>query len=447
MATILVVDDEPSARTTLALLLSKRGHRVTQAEGAHAAAKALADESFDSRRHRPADAGRLRPRRPGERAAPRPGRRRSSSSRRTAPPRRRRGDARGAFDVLLKPVDPTSSSASSVAASSTRLRRENERLRARIASEMDFDGVVAQSPPMRRVLDTVRRVAPTTATVLVTGESGTGKERIAKPAPPSAPTPKGPFVAVNCGALPESAARERALRPRQGRLHRRRREQGGPVRGGRRRHALPRRDRRDAAARCRSSSCARCRSARCARSARTERASVDVRVVAATNRDLEQTSRGGALPRGSLLPPQRRRDPLPPLRERREDIPVLAEAFLRYRSEARGGTRLGSRRWRPWARFAMPGRATSGSSRTSRARGDPQLGRGDQRGDLPAYIGAASWSGRRRLPTEQGLAEVERVHVLQAPERVGWNHSRAAQTLRIGRTTLWRKLKEYGLTR
>jgi Nif-specific regulatory protein len=70
------------------------------------------------------------------------------------------------------------------------------------------------------------------------------------------------------------------------------------------------------------------------------------------------------------------------------------------------------------------------------------------RGDLPAHIAAGIVVGAApSLPTEQGLAEVERVHILQTLERVGWNHSRAAEVLRIGRTTLWRKLKEYGLTR
>jgi transcriptional regulator of acetoin/glycerol metabolism len=69
-------------------------------------------------------------------------------------------------------------------------------------------------------------------------------------------------------------------------------------------------------------------------------------------------------------------------------------------------------------------------------------------GDLPAHIAAGVPVGATpSLPAQQGLAEVERVHILRTLERVGWNHSRAAEVLKIGRTTLWRKLKEYSITR
>ena len=68
--------------------------------------------------------------------------------------------------------------------------------------------------------------------------------------------------------------------------------------------------------------------------------------------------------------------------------------------------------------------------------------------DLPPHIAAGIVAaGVPHLPAEQGLAEVARVHILHTLERVGWNHSRAAEVLKIGRTTLWRRLKEYGLTR
>ena len=105
------------------------------------------------------------------------------------------------------------------------------------------------------------------------------------------------------------AARVRAVRPRAGRLHRRHRRAQGPVRGGRRRHDLPRRGRRDLARRCSSGSCACCRRARSGGSAATTTRQVDVRVIAATNADLEAEVARRPLPARPLLPPQRVPDP------------------------------------------------------------------------------------------------------------------------------------------
>ena len=117
--------------------------------------------------------------------------------------------------------------------------------------------------------------------------------------------------AVHQGQLrraPRDAARERAVRPREGRVHRRHQAQARPLRAGRRRHAVPRRDRRHARRRCRPSCCACCRSASSSASAASETIKVDVRVVAATNRDLASRGRRRALPRGSVLPAERRAD-------------------------------------------------------------------------------------------------------------------------------------------
>ena len=97
---------------------------------------------------------------------------------------------------------------------------------------------------MRQVYEQVAQVARTNTTVLIRGESGTGKELIAHAIHYNSPRAKKPFVKVSCAALPDSADRVRAVRLREGRVHRRAGAQEGPLRAGRRRHAVPRRDRR-----------------------------------------------------------------------------------------------------------------------------------------------------------------------------------------------------------
>ena len=175
---------------------------------------------------------------------------------------------------------------------------------------------------------------------------------------------------------------------------------------------------------------------------------VDTRVVAATNRDLQQRVREGAFRedlfyRLNVIPVT-----LPPLRDRREDIPLLAETFLERVAQKQGRTvRLSPEAIECLLRYPWPGNVRELENAMERT---AILSPGDSIGaeDLPAHIAAGIVAGAApTLPTQQGLAEVERVHILQTLERVGWNHSRAAEVLRIGRTTLWRKLKEYGLTR
>jgi DNA-binding NtrC family response regulator len=448
MATILVVDDEPSARTTLALLLSKRGHRVTQAEGVHAAAKALTDESFDivvtdlrmpdgdglevlrtARVHAPDAAVIILTAFAGWESA-------------------KEAMQFGAFDYFEKGGEPDELLHRIDKALGERsLRRENENLRGQVRERFALTGLIARSGEMRRVLDLIARVAPTDATVLIQGESGTGKELIAKALHHTSRRADGPFVAVNCGALPETLLESEIFGHVKGAFT----GATGSKRGlfeeahggtflldevGEMSPSLQvklLRALQDGEVR---------------RVGANQPTMVDTRVVAATNRDLQQRVREGAFRedlfyRLNVIPVT-----LPPLRERREDIPVLAETFLeRVAQKQERALRLSPEAVESLLRYPWPGNVRELENVMERT---AILSSGEviDRGDLPAHIAAGIVVGAApSLPTEQGLAEVERVHILQTLERVGWNHSRAAEVLRIGRTTLWRKLKEYGLTR
>jgi DNA-binding NtrC family response regulator len=173
---------------------------------------------------------------------------------------------------------------------------------------------------------------------------------------------------------------------------------------------------------------------------------VDVRLLAATNRDLEQMMRQGTFREELYYRLNVIQVSLPPLRERREDIPLLAEHFLERFGQKQGRIlRLSSDALERLLRYPWPGNVRELENAMERtailAREEivsPQ--------DLPPHIATGTGLGPApSLPLEQSLVEIEKAHILHILERCGRNYSRAADILGIGRTTLWRKLKEYGL--
>ena len=205
MANILLVDDEPAARLTLAILVRQQGHRVTQAEGVKAAARALAEMTFDlvitdlrmpdgnglevlqtAKAHAPETVVILLTTYAGWESA-------------------KEAMRLGAFDYFEKGKEPADLlHRIEKALQEKGLRRENENLRRQVRERYSLPGIIAPSREMQRVLEMVMRVAPTEATVLIQGESGTGKEVIAKAIHHASPRAQKPFVTVNCGALPET---------------------------------------------------------------------------------------------------------------------------------------------------------------------------------------------------------------------------------------------------
>src|SRR5215470_3177775 len=204
------------------------------------------------------------------------------------------------------------------------LRRENENLRAQVRERFGLPGLVATSPQMREVLDLVGRVAPTDATVLIQGESGTGKEVIAKALHHASRRSSGRFVAINCGALPETLLESEIF---------------GHVKGAFTGASVNKKGLFEEAdggtvfldeigemtpslqvALLRALQSGEIRPV-----GSIQTLTVDARVIAATNRDLEPMIRQGAFRedlfyRLNVIPIA-----LPPLRDRREDIPLLAE--------------------------------------------------------------------------------------------------------------------------
>jgi DNA-binding NtrC family response regulator len=444
MADILIVDDEPAARTTLAILLRKRGHHVVSAEGVKAAAKVLAECAFDlvitdlrmpdgdglevlrtAKAHCPEVAVILLTAYAGWESA-------------------KEAMRLGAYDYFEKGKEPDEFLHRIERALEERgLRHENENLRRQVRERYSLPGFIAQSKEMQQVLDLVRRVAPTDATVLIQGESGTGKEVIAKAIHHASHRADKPFVAVNCGALPEPLLESEIFGHVKGAFtgataHKKglfEEAHGGtffldeigempPTLQVKFLRALQAGEVRPVGS--------------------NQSATVDVRVLAATNRDLGQLMQQGKFRddlfyRLNVIPVI-----LPPLRERREDIPALAEHFLQQSGQKQGRPlRLSAEAVDKLLRYPWPGNVRELENAMARtailAQHDIMVA-----DDLPPHIVAGTPLGTApSLPQALTLAEVEKLHILQILERFGWNHSRASEVLGIGRTSLWRKLKEY----
>ena len=448
MAAILVVDDEASARTTLALLLRKRGHRVTEADGVGAAVKTLTDETFEvivtdlrmpdgngmdvlraARVHCPdADVILLTAYAGWESA--------------------KEAIQLGAIDYFEKGREPDElMHRIERALAGKALRQENANLRAQVRDRYGLPGLLAASAQMAQVVELVRRVAPTSATVLIQGESGTGKEVIAKAIHHASERARGPFVAINCGALPETLLESEIFGHVRGAFTGASGAKKGlfeEAHGG----TLLLDEIGEMAPSLQVKLLRALQSGEIRPVGSTQSITVDVRIVAATNRDLEQLIRQGGFRedlfyRLNVIPVT-----LPPLRERREDIPLLAEHFL-----GRAGARLGrSLRLSPAAldrllRYPWPGNVRELENAIERT---AILARHEviEPDDLPPHVtGGVVLGPAPRLERAHTLADTERAHIIQTLERCSWNHSRAAETLGIGRTTLWRKLKEYGIDR
>jgi DNA-binding NtrC family response regulator len=446
VASILVVDDEPSARGTLALLLRKRGHRVTEAEGVTQAIKHIAENGFDLvvTDLRMPDGDGLDVLRAVKATAT---------------------DAEvilltayagwesakeairlGAFDYFEKGREPDEFFHRVDKALDERaLRRENENLRRQVRDRFGPGGIVTRSAAMERVLDLVARVAPTDATVLIAGESGTGKEIIAKAIHHASARNRGPFVAVNCGALPEALLESELF---------------GHVRGAFTGATATKRGLVEEAHRGtllldeigEMPPALQVKLLRVLQSGEarpvgaTQAITVDLRVLAATNRDLEHLVRQGAFREDLFYRLNVIALRVPPLRERRDDIAALAEHFLQRFARRQGRSlTLARPALERLLGHAWPGNVRELENAMERT---AILARGDivEPDDLPPAVASVAVLSAE-APAAETLAEAERTHILQVLARHGGSHSRAADALGIGRTTLWRKLKDYGLER
>jgi two-component system response regulator HydG len=355
----------------------------------------------------------------------------------------------GAFEYLTKPLDIEELKILiEKALEHYHLQEENLALKERLGDRYDFSKIIGKSRKMRELFDLLAQVAPTAATVLLLGESGTGKELVANSIHQNSPRVNQAFVKVSCAALPETLLESELFGHERGAFT-------GAIARREGRFQLAHRGTIFLDEVGEMSTTTQTKILRVLQekefeplgSTRTVR--VDVRVIAATNRDLAKEVKEGRFRedlfyRLNVVPIC-----LPPLRERKEDIPALAAHFFaHYRDKNKKEIREISRKVMDLLlRHDWPGNIRELENCIERA---VILAREGVivPADLPLTLQVLS-SGERsaglELPPGISLQEVERALVLKTLEDTGGNRSRAAEILGINRRTLQNKLKEYGV--
>ncbi|WP_433934535.1 sigma 54-interacting transcriptional regulator [Sorangium cellulosum] len=323
-----------------------------------------------------------------------------------------------------------------------RLSHELERSRA--DARRDFPEIAGRSAPMRAVLALCERVAESDVTVTVTGESGTGKELVARALHAGGPRREGPFVAVNCAALPEALLESELFGHVKGAFTGAVRDHGGlflAARGGT--LFLDELGEMPVALQAKLLRALQERTIRPVGSDRSIPVP-DVRIVCATNRDLrEEVARGrfreDLYYRVSVIEIR-----LPPLRDRPDDIPAIAQAIVEKLAARHGrpAFRLSRGALRRLTSYGWPGNVRQLENVLARA---CVLAPGPEIGPADLQLPSAAPAPRGRSRAEYRDAEEARIRA--ALDLARWNVCEVSRSLGIPRTTLYRKLERYGLLR
>lgn len=351
---------------------------------------------------------------------------------------------RGAYDYITKPfINEDILQTVRNALRQGDLFRENRTLRRELKQRYDFDEIIGRSEALIEVFRLIEKIAGTAGSVLIQGESGTGKELIARAIHYNSPRADGPFVAINCGALPEALLESELFGYVKGAFTGATGDKAGLLRSAHRgslfldeigdmppplqvkllralqeREVLP------------------------LGSTRPE--TFDARIIAATNRNLEEESLAGRFREDLFYRLSVFSFTLPPLRRRREDIPLLVRYFVdRY-------SKLLDRAPRPVsdeAMHALINHEWRGNIRELQNAIERAATLAEDRIELhhlPQKVRAAEGGYRDLTGQTVTLEELERRHILDTLDRVGDDKAQAAALLGIDLSTLYRKLKRYG---
>jgi two-component system, NtrC family, nitrogen regulation response regulator NtrX len=452
MARVLIVEDERAIRLALSGLLGRAGHEVEQAETGRAALAHLADQAFDlvltdlalgagaSGMDVLREAKRLQPETPVVMITAHGNEKIAVEAMKL-----------GAEDYVPKPFD--NDEIRLVIArclERTRLAREHRLLRARVEREFGFENLLGSGAAMRRVFETIQKVAETDLTVLVRGESGTGKELVAQALHERSARRERPFVAVNCAAISRELVESELFGHEKGaftgadarRVGRFEAADGGTI-------FLD--EIGDMASETHAKVLRVLQERAFERVGGTRPIAVDVRVVAATHRDLESEVAAGRFREDLYYRLRVVEVHLPPLRERLEDVPALVERFLAQVAERHGRPRraIAPAALAHLARYEWPGNVRELRNAVERA---AVLASGETVGvdDLvlehtPSGACASAESATFGEAKRRAVESFERGFLLRALRAHGGNVSRTAEAIGMVRQSLQQKIRELGL--
>ena len=354
---------------------------------------------------------------------------------------------KGAYYYLEKPFTPDQLfMLTERALQFVSIKRENRKLKRTLSAENAAFGIVGRTPKMFQIYETIRATARSEASVLVEGESGTGKELIATAFHMNSGRASGPFVPINCAAIPRELIESELFGYRKGAFTGADRDKRGLIeaaRGG----TLLLDEIGEMPVHLQTKLLRVLQERKLRRLGDEQFIDIDFRLVAATNRDTTLAMKEGILREDLYFRISTIKIKVPPLRERLDDLPLLAEKFLQRYAEKYGKSIRGVSQaaFALLHRYGWPGNVRELESVIERAVlfcQEEQI----MPENLPEHIFMSdSEHFRCEIPPYLTLEEIEREAIEQTLERTGGNVKKTAQILDLHRPTLYRKLKRFGL--
>jgi len=357
---------------------------------------------------------------------------------------------KGAFDYVMKPFQIEEIKlVIKRAIEERKLREENLELKRRV-KQYELKEIVGKNEKFQKVLELAKKVAPTDSTVLIRGESGTGKELIAKAIHNMSPRANNPFIAINMAALPEELLESELFGYTKGAFTGATKNKEGlfkAAEGG----TILLDEISEASPRIQVKILRALQEKEITPVGSTKTIKVDVRIIASTNADLEKMVAEGKFREDLYYRLNVVYIHLPPLRERKDDIPLLTNHFLKKYTSLYNlpPKKISDETMKILLEYSWPGNVRELENAIERA---VILSEGEviKPVDLPEKIrDRFSVGGVSDQVSLSGLTleELEKRYILQVLDETGWNKNRAAQILGIDPSTLYRKLQRYGLSK